>query len=66
MAGVEVGENVPGLVTRPMDRDLQHLTAIVVVFLRLDQMISMLDRLTDFPAVVLQDLNFPVHGSYGV
>ena len=46
-----------------MDGDLQHLTTIVMILLRLDQMISMLDGLTDFPAVILQNLNFPVHGS---
>src|SRR5208283_2419500 len=66
VAGVEVGEDMPLRVRRTMHGHFQPLTLVVVVFFRLEQVVRMWDRLTDFPAMVLQNLDFPVHGSIGI
>ena len=63
MAGVKVGEDVPLSVVRFVHGDFQPLTLVVVVFFRLEQVVGVRHRFTNFPAVVLQNLDFPVHGS---
>ena len=63
MAGVKVGEDVPLNVVRLVHGDFQPLTLVVVVFLRLEQVVRVRNRFTDFPAMVIQNLDFPVHGS---
>ena len=66
MTGIQVGEDMPIGIVRVMDEDLEHLALIVVVFLRFDQVIHVPDGFTKFPGVVLQNLDFPIHGSMGL
>jgi hypothetical protein len=66
MTGIQVGEDMPLSIVRTVDENLEHLTLVVVVFFRFDQVIHVLDGFTKFPGVVLQNLDFPIHGSMGL
>ncbi len=64
MTGIEIGEDMTIRVFRVMNDDFEDRSGLVVVFRRDQRMVFVFDRLAEFAAVGLVELDVPmwVHG----
>jgi len=65
MTGVKVGKNVPVRIFRVMNDHFENGVRFIMVFLRDEEVVFVLDRFAELTAMRLLDANIPmwVHGT---